>query len=165
MSDDVSKLTKQLFSVGQKRHDFDLRVALYPLLAAIALLCLIVLLVALSLPPIRGPGFDKTEYFREYATTSVLFPRVLPIGLFSGVAAFVLALRLGEQRSRYFTAFILCVASVAVIVALAIVSGNGLPSPNYLGADAVDVFLVTLIPIGLPLVLGAIVGGRVAAIS
>jgi hypothetical protein len=87
----------------------------------------------------------------------------LPIGLFSGVAAFLLARGFGERRGRFFTAFVGGIAGLAML--LAVVSAYGQPIPYYASACAFDAFVSAAVPIGVPLLIGAVAGQRIAAIS
>jgi hypothetical protein len=165
MPDVTGELTKRMLSLGRGRRAYDPRIVLFPLLVSLGLVVAIVLLVAISLPAIAGLGFDNTEYYRESSAAMIVLPRALPIGLIAGVVLFVAAMRLGDQMGRMLSGCVLGLFGVAVIVALTLLFGNGLPSATYLSADAADIFLVALIPIGVPAVVGAVFGGPVAAVS
>jgi hypothetical protein len=158
-------VTKRLFSAGRARHAYNSRVHVFPLLVALTLMVSIVFLMEMSLPAIKGPGFDYTDYYRECSAAMVVLPRALPIGLVAGVLTFCVALHLGEHRGRLFGTSILGLFGAATVISLAFLFGNGPPSPSYSGSEAADIFLVAVLPIGVPVVIGAVLGGRVAAVS
>jgi hypothetical protein len=165
MPDATGDVMRRLVSVGRERHRRHPLSLLVPVFLATALAIAIVLAVDLSLPAIRGLGFDHSAQYSECSVAMAILPRVLPLGLAAGVTAFIVAIKLGDRMSRVFSQILVALVALASVVALAMLIGNGIPSSTYLGARAADVFLVTLLPVGAPLVVGAVLGGWVAAIS
>jgi hypothetical protein len=160
-----AELTGRALAFGRMRHAAHPHIYVLPTMAAMVLVVSIVLVVGISLPAIKGPGFDHTAYYRECPVTMVLLPRAIPIGLVAGFIVFAVAMQLGERMGRFFASTLLGLFGAAVVVACAFLIGNGLPSSRYLDADAADVFLVSLLPIGVQVVIGAVLGGRVAEVS
>ena len=165
MPDATGEVTKRLFSVGRGRRAYSSSVLVFPLFAALVLLASIAHFLNLSLPATKGPDTKPADYYRECSAAMIVLPRALPIGLVAGVITFIVAMQLGDHVGRLFSASMLGLFGAATVIALAFLLGNGPPSPSYSGADAADIFLVAVIPIGVPVVIGAVLGGRVATIS
>ncbi|MCU0958915.1 MAG: hypothetical protein MUF48_02310 [Pirellulaceae bacterium] len=81
------------------------------------------------------------------------------------MAAFVLAMKMGDGRASVFCGSILAAFAVSLLVALALWIGAGANEAGYASATLGDVFRVAVLPIGVPAAVGAVLGVGVAAVS
>lgn len=135
---------------------------LLPILLTGVLALSLVFFVSISLPRVSGPRLDHSEYYYELSVADALLPRAMLIGLVAGVVIFTVAVQLEDRMAWIFSAGTVSLIALAGILALAILIGHGAPNSTYLGANAGEIFLVVLLPIGVPVVVGAVLGAAAA---
>jgi hypothetical protein len=165
MPDATREVTNRLFLVGRGRHAHHWWIPLFPLLVALVLVASIAYFLNLSLPATKRPDAKRADYYGERPVAEVVLPRAFAIGLVAGALTFAVALQCGGYMGRLFSANILALFTVATMVAVALLFRDTPPNTTYLRADAADIFLAAVLPIGVPVVVGAILGGQVAAVS
>jgi hypothetical protein len=97
-------------------------------------------------------------------------PGAILFGLVAGMMIFAIVIqlggiRLGDRMAGIYCASTVCLFALAAIVALAVFFGGGDPNSMYLSAASGDIFLVILLPVGVPVVVGAVLGAGVATAS
>jgi hypothetical protein len=165
MPDTAADVTRRIFARGRKHAGSRLWKGGWPLLCCATLIIVSGSLVHAVLPPIRGLAVDQLAYYRECSVAMVLLPRLTPIGLFVGMTAFVLAMKMGDRRASVFCGSILAVFAVSLMVTLALWISGGSNEAGYASATVGDVFRVAVLPIGVPASVGAVLGVGVATVS
>ena len=119
---------------------------------------------------------DKTVQSEDRSQTrldtavEVLFPGAILLGLLAGLMIFAIVIQLGDiqlgdRMAGIYCASTVCLFALTGIVALAVFFGGGDPNSMYLDAASGDIFLVILLPVGVPVVVGAVLGAGVATAS